>query len=311
MIIFVPILSAAAWLTIEVMVLLNLSDTIPLGALNLLDWTCFIVSAVVAFILPFFISRQAGKQRFFFSFFLSLVALLFLAGVFGRHYHRDFDSFGFQVVLLFYVLIVLKLDSLKIVKQKHAVYRSISIITIVVFILWTAWLMMMAYAIVTRAEPRWIESTAYNLLNILISFMMIASAVYIWEKVKRRLHFKQGKLYLDERDISSMLSLQECSFIRVFLSADTNTLNCNELYIQIKNEDLLKPQCEQCKKEMWTATSCGTYRNYKNRINEVKKYLELLQIGTIVPVSENPRDIKITGWRLRLFDDIHYHPTRM
>jgi hypothetical protein len=42
----------------------------------------------------------------------------------------------------------------------------------------------------------------------------------------------------------------------------------------------------------------------KNRINDAKKYLELLQIGTIVPAEENRREIKIAGWRLRLFDDV-------
>ena len=56
--------------------------------------------------------------------------------------------------------------------------------------------------------------------------------------------------------------------------------------------------------ENWTAYDCATYRNLKNRINDAKKYLELLQIGTIVPAEENRREIKITGWRLRLFDDV-------
>lgn len=309
MVILVPVLSAIAWLALEVMTIINPSNTIPFGEVGAIKIFILIMSAVFAFVLPLITSRRTSRRSFFIWFFASLCLLLLSSGLSGRFLHRDFDAYGMQILLLYFILMIFKLDSLGIVKRKQAVYGILTVSAIILFILLIAWLMMMAYAIVTRVEPRWIESSAYNIVNGLIGFLMIASAGYLWERSKKRLQLKGNDLKIDERDISSMLSPQECELITAFLQAEDMTLTCREMNQHLRSDDSDIPSCLQCLDEHWNATSCPSYRNYKNRINDIKKYIELLQIGTIVPVSENTRDIKKFGWRLRLFDDIRYHHT--
>ena len=307
MLIFIPVLSAAAWLLIEVMAVLNLSGTLALSAPGVSGWSSFVLSSAAAFILPYITTKQTNKLKFFIWFVIQLGVMILLSTIFGRYYHRDFHSYGTQIILLSFLLFILKLDDISIVRHRTALYKVLTLAVIAMFMLWAVWLMMMGYAIVTRAEPRWIESTGYNLINVLIGLTMLVVAGYVWNRTRKRLHFKGELLHLDERDISKMLSPQECSIINAFLSAPDNALTCKELYNELKDLDS-EPACTKCMNENWTATGCPSYRNYKNRINDIKKYLELLQIGTVVPVSENPREIKEKGWRLRLFDDIHYQP---
>jgi hypothetical protein len=167
---------------------------------------------------------------------------------------------------------------------------------------------MMFFAIVSRAEPRWIESSVYNILNLIIGLALLGATLWLNAHAKSRIRIIHDKVFLNQRDISSILSPQENSIILAFLRSHQNSLNCWELSLVLRTSDTEDesnhPHCKDCVEGFWKATSCSTYRNYKNRIKDVKKYLELSQIGTIVPVSENPREIKEAGWVLRFFDDV-------
>ncbi len=306
MTIFVPIISIIAWIVLEVMVFLNPSGTMTVTEAGNSECIYMLVSAIFAFFLPFFTSHLKTVKFFIPVFFFSLAMMILTASVAGRLYHRDFHTFGTQAILLHYILFIIKLDSLELVKQRVPVYKTITIGTLVIVSLWIVWLMMMSYAIVTRSEPRWIESTAYNLVNGLIALLMIFAAAHLWEQTRHRLYYSGARLCFDDRDVSEMLSPQECDFIRLFLYSEDNSMTCSGLYSRLKTDEPELPHCKECLDENWKATSCASYRNYKNRINDIKKYLELIQIGTIVPVSENPRDIKTEGWKLRLFDDVRF-----
>lgn len=65
------------------------------------------------------------------------------------------------------------------------------------FLLWIGWLMMMSYTIVTRTEPRWIESTAYNLVNGLIGLGLLLTATTLGDRAKRTVVCKGESVYLD------------------------------------------------------------------------------------------------------------------
>ena len=318
MLYILPVLSFTAWGMIEVMVLLNPSDTIPVSAFGGIGWIMFAISLSASFILPFVTAKQSGKTRFIISFICQFIVMISLTIVFGIFFHRDFYSYATQLILLSFLLVILKLDTVFIVRNRTAVFKVITLACLVLFLTWIIWLIAMAYAIVTRSDPRWIEATGYNLVNGLIGLMMLAVAGYVWNKARKRLHFSGEGLYLDDRNISGMLSPQENRLIAAFLLADESSLTCRDLYSELKgscDEDFkekttAEPECRRCLYENWTVTACSNYRNYKNRIKDSKKYLELLQIGTIVPVSENPREIKEKGWRLRLFDDVHFQSTK-
>ena len=309
-----PALSAAAWIVLVIMVVVNPSGTLPMRNMGSAAVVFFILSSALSFFLPFRTFAKSGKKQFFIWFGGSLLILILMTFFGGNYFHRDFYAYATQIILLYFIIMVLKLDRLDIIKNKKSVYSTLSIFVALVFVLWTVWLILMAYAIVTRQDPRWIESTGCNLVNMVIGFLMLFSAGILRDKSRRKIYIRGEKLFLDDRELSPMLSPQESLIIRLFINNNSHTLTCRELTQLILRDDektqKALPDCGKCIAERWTASSCQVYRNIKNRISDIKKYLELIQIGTIIPASENPREIKETGWTLRLFDDVRYEQIR-
>ncbi len=309
----IPVLTALAWLVIEAMVWLNPSGTIVGETASRTAYWFFLFSPLFVFLATYTTARASRISAFLRLLAASFVLLVLLSWGAGTLLHRDFFTFPAQAIMLYTVLFLDKLDALGIVRRKVEVYRALSFSALLMFLLWILWLMLMSYAIVVRTEPRWIEATAYNLVNGLIGVLLAYSGATLRDRAKRVIRLESGRVYLDQRDISAILSPQESRLLRLFLGAFSHSFTCQSLLQHLKDEDGTIPgrtDCSACLSQGWSASQCGAYRNYKNRISDTKKYLELLQIGTIVPVSENPRQIKEQGWRLRLFDDVRYDKHR-
>ncbi len=310
----IPVVSVAAWIVIGVMAYLNPSGTVPIAGSGIIPILPFVVGTGAAYLLPSATLGVTPARSFVSLFIVSPLILIGLVWVNAILLHRDFFVYGTQVVIIFFTILLVRLDDLGIVSRKKEVFRAVSSGAYIAFTLWVGWLMMMSYAIVTRAEPRWIESTAYNLVNGVIALVLLVTASTLRDREKRILSCREDRFYLDERDISALLTPQECRIVGAFLTGQQNTHTCRSLLEYLRTavpaggDDLIQrdspTECSRCLLERWTASNCAPYRNLKNRISDTKKYLELLQIGTIVPVSENPREIKETGWVLRLFDDV-------
>ena len=314
----VPILSVVAWVVIIAMSYLNPSGTIPMDSIRRNPGFFLVGTSVLAFVLPLLAMQARNFGHFLLRWGVGFLLLLALSWYAAIHWHRDFLVFEAQLIMMYLIIFILTIDSFHVIRKKHQVYRFIFLGALVIFSLWTLWLMLMSYTIVTREEPRWIEATAYNVVNGIIGIAFLVSAILLRERSNRVVHMVDGVLYLDDRSITAFLSPQENRIVSAFLLEPTHHQTCSSLLSLLKgigkngHDNGLPPlegagDCEHCMDERWTASACPVYRNLKNRIADSKKYLELLQIGTIVPVSENPRDIKEKGWRLRFFDDIKCH----
>lgn len=302
------------------MALLNPSDTIAPGLGGISAVLALAVSSLVVFLMPYWVLRGPTRGPFIRRFGMSAVGLIGLAWLFALEFHRDFFVFPTQIVLILVSIALTRLDDFVRTDRRLPVYPWVSVGVFVVFALWIGWLMIMSYAIVTRTEPRWIESTAYNLLNGVIGLGLLSTGITIRDRVKRTVVYRDGAIFLDDRNVSALLSPQEARIVDAFFSVPQYTHTCRSLAAHLVSrstegaESLVSPElqldCERCLAERWTASQCHAYRNLKNRISDTKKYLELLQIGTIVPISENPREIKEAGWCLRLFDDVRVSTAR-
>jgi hypothetical protein len=301
-----PITLFAAWITTLLMSWLNPTNTVAAGPIDGRVVIILAFGSIAALLLPFSLWKVTRHRRFYTVFAGSFALLLILTWWAANNFHRDFFSFGTQVVMIYFIIFLNRIDSLGIVTNKQSVYPPISVGSIVAFALWTSWIMLMSYAIVTRTEPRWIESIAYNLVNGVIALLLLLSAGLIHRQSRRTVRVESGVIHLDDRNISELLSPQESLIAALFLTAPHRTLTCRQLVRMMsgRRDWSTTTDCERCLNDRWTASDCSTYRNIKNRIGDTRKYLELLQIGAIVPASENPRDIKETGWCLRLFDDV-------
>lgn len=320
-----PLLSALAWSVIAVMAYLNPSGTEAISRAGPQTVMLLALAAGAAFAFPCLALRSRDRATLIRRTALTLAALLAMAWYFALTYHRDFLVFATEAILLAFLTVLIRLESVLGTTRRREVYRSLSVAAFVTFVLWAVWLIMMSYAIVTRVEPRWIESIAYNLVNGLIALGLLITAATLHARERRTLACRNGVIYLDDRRLSDVLSPQENRIVGAFLTAPGHQHTCRTLLTALHSElpapsELPDPsegadaatsreaivECDRCLAERWTASNCAAYRNLKNRITATKKYLELLQIGTIVPVSENTRDIKETGWLLRLFDDVRF-----
>lgn len=314
MAIAIGLITAVSWIVIEVMVATNPSHTIPLQGDLVPVAAYFAVSALAMFGIPITTTRRRRARAFtslLIAGFIALVGVIWYGGAFV---HRDFFAFLSPLIVVYLTIFLYRIDSLGIIHRRQ-VYRYLTTAILVIFSLWILWLMVAAYSIVTRSEPRWIEATAYNVMNGIIGLLLLYVAMVLRDRSQRLIRNEGGVWYLDDRDVSALLSPQENEIIDAFFREPDQVVTCFRLIeVLHRNEGIenaSQEECSRCLTERWTASECKTYRNIKNRIAATKKYLELLQIGTIVPNAENPREIKEKGWRLRLFDDVQYISSKL
>lgn len=324
MVVAVPVLSAVGWILIAAMVGTNPSGTLEAGAAQLVVGAVGVAGGAVAFLLPAGLLKWARsstelprgsslsrRNAVSSSIVASLLLLIAMAAVAATWIHRDFHSYYAQVILLHGTLFLLTFDSLFSVRNKEIVYRLLFYAAAIVFGLMIVWLMLMSYAIVVRVEPRWIEATGYNVVNALIVFLFIGSAASLRERAKRVVRLETGRVLVEGKDVSSILTSQERQLLAAFLASPGVSWNCKELSLvlagktgvdRVLGKELAR--CKECMANSWSPSKCSHYKNIKNRINDAKKYLELLGVGTIVPATAELRRIKEAGWRLRIFDDV-------
>lgn len=313
----IPVLSFGAWASIMIMAILNPSGTLPMLKISKISAILMIISVLPVTIGPFHVFSSRTFREMLTRWVVGFLLLLVFSLYGSIAWHRDFSVFPAQLIMIYLIILLLTIDRFQVVRRKHLVYRYIYAGALLVFGLWTMWLMLMSWAIVSRQEPRWIETTAYNIVNGLIGICLLVAAALLRERSMRMIQVNGTTITLDGRSIDDHLSPQEGQIIRAFLQEPTHTHSCSTLSRLLRTDTSLdhgQPttpvlDCLECLDERWTASDCPAYRNLKNRITGIKKYLELLQIGTLVPVSENSRDIKELGWCLRFFDDVRYEST--
>lgn len=297
--ILMSFISVFSWLCVLAMSFLNPSGTLPMSQIGFIAWSfaaLLLPVGSIALITRLF--RQTSAAGFF-CWYAATFCFVFAAVFWGAYWiHRDFYSLLFLYVIIFFILFMIRLPYLKLVKNKKRVYPALRTAAWGIFFTFSIWLIFMGYAIVTRTEPRWIESIVYNFLAMILLGILVASISILGEQINRVFMLSGKEIFLDDRNLGDYFTGKEKEILEGFARAPKHQLNCSELLAgQI---DI----CDQCLDEGWTATHCKGYRNLKNQITLVKKYLELLEIGTLVTVSDNYRENKRRGWKLRLFDDV-------
>ncbi|GAB6089205.1 hypothetical protein [Spirochaeta dissipatitropha] len=297
--ILIAFITVLSWFCVLVMSFLNPSDTLPMSEIGFLAWSLavlFLPAGITVCITRLFKQKTAVH---FFCWYGASFCFVFAAIFWGAYWiHRDFYSLLFLYVIIFFILIMIRLPYLKLIRNKKRVYTAIRAAAWGIFFTFSIWLIFMGYAIVTRSEPRWIESIAYNFLAMIILGILVASISILGEQINRVFMLSGKDILLDDRNLGDYFTGKEKEILESFARAPEHQLNCSELLGgQIDT-------CRQCLDEGWTATHCKGYRNLKNQITLVKKYLELLEIGTLVTVSDNYRENKRRGWKLRFFDDV-------
>jgi len=210
----------------------------------------------------------------------------------GLYLHRDYFSALFLIITIYYSVFLSKID---IFKNSKLFYKSVHFFSTLIIIVIFGWILLMGYAIVKREEPRWIESILYNIYFLFLIIILYYKNFKISYLIKRKIVLRDENIFIDDFDLSDILGIE---YIKILLTFFTNKkANCSHLNKIILDE---KSNCKSdCEKK---AHLCNYYRNLYNKINYIKKVLELLKIGTVKSPS-NKMLIKNEGWYLHLEKD--------
>ena len=252
---------------------------------------------------------KIDKKRFFLTLFIPSFLLTAACSItLGLLVHRDYFSSLFQLVLIYWRLFVFKNSLFTSLHSKKQFYTYLFIINTVIFGLAMVWIMFMGYAIATRQEPRWAESIVYNAYNLVLIFILGAVSLRLQLRRFRIITVSGDNLYIDNWNFSSYFGEIDKKIVLLFLHS-RNEITCSVIDEHVRDGmhegrgKATKWECNDCLEQDFTATRCPKYKNIYNRILNIKKLFESLEIGTLIS-PQNKRQIKTEGWKLRLFDDV-------
>lgn len=230
--------------------------------------------------------------------------LIFLSAFAGIHVHRDFFTATFQYILCvpaILVVYVLRNDSRQLQKN---VLQAVSVAGYVLAAFYTEWIMLMGYAIATRAEPRPIESVVYNVYNLILVFILFFASRAVKKSSFTLVKTGSDSLVVNGRDITSVAGQKKTMLVHALASSRDRRIRCPEIQRMLHPDAAdMKSDCATCPDESRKAAMCSQYRTTYNSILETKKLLEFLGVGTIT-ASDNRRNVLQEGWTMVLFENV-------
>jgi len=252
---------------------------------------------------------KIDKKRIFLPLFIASFLLTAACSItLSLLVHRDYFSSLFQLLLIYWLLFAFKNSLFTSLHSNKQFYTYLFIINTVIFGLAMVWIVFMGYAIATRQEPRWAESIVYNAYNLVLIFILGAVSLRLQLRRFRIITVSGDEFYIDNWNFSSYFSEIDKKMVLLFLHSPKKT-TCAVIDEHIRDGEPegrgkeSKWECNDCLEQDFTATRCPKYKNIYNRILNIKKLFESLEIGTLIS-PQNKRQIKTEGWKLRLFDDV-------
>jgi hypothetical protein len=266
--------------------------------------------AIGGFIVSFFAYSLVLRiaNPFAFATVGSLVVMALIAGAMhaGLRYHRDFFSAAFTDLPVALCLLLGWARSRPAGTLKPQVLRAMGGAGYVIFGVFAVWILMMGYAISTRAEPRPIESIIYNCYNAALAFLLLLLSRGVVLKSKRTLVVSSTGINLDDAPIEDVLGTTEMAMLRAFIAAPGGRLSCADFQASMEKsnpERKRKHDCASCDPSVSKAADCPGYRSTYNRVLVIKRLLEFLEIGTILPPKKKLQ-ILSDGWRFLSFENV-------
>jgi len=261
-----------------------------------------LVLGAAAYRLAFAVSRP---MRFVAVLWATVAALILASISMGVLVHRDFFTAAFQYALGAFVAALYYVATRPNPSQDSKGFlRALSKAGLIVSFFYVEWIILMGYAISTRAEPRPVESILYNVYNLVQVLILLLTSRWVERKTFHRVIVEGKRLDVDGRDLLSVLGQKKAEIFRSFALEAYRSLRCSEIQALFREEadEAADERCAACTEQTTKVALCSRYRNTYNSILELKRVLEFLEIGTI-NAPENKRRILTDGWKLVLFEN--------
>ena len=267
-----------------------------------------IVLFSISFIIILFLFQINNEILFYTGLISSFIIFIGITSILAANLHRDYYTIHFQILLIFWIIFIRKSAFFYKGFSAKKYITHLYNFTNILYLVTTLWIILMAYSIVTRQEPRWAESTLYNSYNMLLSIVLFLSGIFLKVGIYRIVHISKNTIVIDDYDFSECIGNVNIQIIKCFLKKGINSQRCSEIFSLLNKNGIIMSKttnwdCEGCLDKGYTVSKCPKYKNIENRIREIRKLFESLEIGTIL-YPENKMKILTEGWKLKFFDDV-------
>ena len=208
------------------------------GMPALMDYWLPLSAAILA--LSFFAYRFVFSIKLRLPFFIALVStelVLIVASIIaGAFIHRDFFTAAFQYLLGALIAVLYKAAANPSPETKKGLQRSLGLAGFVVAAFYVEWIMLMGYAISTRAEPRPIESIVYNIYNLAQVLLLFLSSRGAQRRSFHTVLVGKDELAIDGRDIIPVLGQKKAAIFSGLALAPGRRLRCPEVQALFRDE---------------------------------------------------------------------------
>ena len=238
----------------------------------------------------------------------SVVLLEAASILMGVAVHRDFFSPAFQYALSAPAVFLLALRSQRGSEISRGALRTLGRAGYVMAAFYAEWIILVGYAVVTRAEPRPIETLIYNAYNLPLVLVLFLASRGVERRAMRTLSIGAAGVEVDGKSIDAMLGERRAVLLAAFVAAPDRRLRCPDVQQALAARAhggaarAAKTDCAACAASGMKATDCAEYRSAYNSLLDLKKLLEFLEIGSIT-APDNRRLVLTEGWRLTLFEN--------
>lgn len=251
-------------------------------------------ATIVQAIFIFFIYASKKKLYFFILLFTSAAVNVIFAVAFSLLINRDYFTIPFQIVIIHYIAFVSKYQ---IVSLKSFYIKTAQIVSYIAISALLLWEIIVGYSIMTRTEPRWLESIFYNIYNLGLIVILCYNAINFSYTKKIKLVFSDKSIFLSDIDMTKVLNEDYVSLVKSMLN------NKNKCYEIFNAEAKFQKNCEKCLKDNLPVESCEKFNILYDKIENIRKIMSFLRIGKII-VPINKDRLKYDGWKVVLSKDL-------
>lgn len=206
----------------------------------------------------------------------------------GFSIHEDYFSYFSMALFQMIILVFLRFDTLFPELQLSENRTKVYFLGLLLLAIFTLWIILMGFALVTRQEPRWWESFIYNLYNMGLAGVLVFATLEVAKLPKRIVQTSKLSLIVDDLDFTQVLGPGGC-LAAWYLLVHREPVTCSR--ITQKSGQL---SCLTCHEEK--AQRCPIFIELFNQMRMVRRLLEALRLGIVRGPDERKNIPLLQGW---------------